>query len=102
MKLEEFDFGGNLNIPLWIVYGHDCFPEIVCVAAKRHELPPIAVWGYSIYKRSPGFRTLGLDPWKYFKDKNANVFTDQDEAFEYLRELMTPKKKALEQLKGWT
>lgn len=101
MKLEKFDFDANLGVPLWIIYGSTGWPQMICVAAKRHELPRIAVWGYSVYRNSPGFRTLGQDPYVYFAGQNAYVFTNIDSAMEHLKSQITPKKKALEQLQGW-
>lgn len=81
----------NYNKVIWCVYGPDSFPTMFCCVIKTASRNP-AIWGYSVYKRSPGFRTLGrevVDGW--VESNNAKFFDTQDAAFEYLRELTTPK-----------
>lgn len=90
--------------PLWVVHGPTCNPSIVCAKlfaySSEHVLlpvgqagPHVAIWGYSIYKRKPGFRTLGCDVIKWSaRDKPAaRFYTDQDEALADLRRITTPK-----------
>ena len=48
--------------------------------------------GFSIWKRSPGFRTLGMDVSTWMKGKDLCEFYDtQEEALDRLRVLTTPK-----------
>ena len=90
--------------PLWVVYGPTCFPSIVCAKlfayTAEHVLlpvgqagPNVCIWGYSVHKRVPGFRTLGLDVNKWSaRDKPApRFYTDQGEALADLQRITTPK-----------
>lgn len=79
------------NIPIWCVYGYDCFPQLICCRLSEGH-GSINIWGFSIYKRSPGFRTIGLpvDDWRKKYDKCV-FFSTQDSALEYLKKLTTPK-----------
>lgn len=57
--LIDYNDQENYNKPLWCVYGSECFPSMFCCKIIYNaEFGPI-VWGYSVYRRSPGFRTLG-------------------------------------------
>jgi len=63
-----------------------------------------AIWGYSVYKRSPGFRTLGaaVESNQYCDwvvKHNPKFFLTQEEALGYLKELTTPKQSALKGLR---
>lgn len=78
------------NKILWCVHGPDSFPTMICCVIKTASRNP-SIWGYSVYKRSPGFRTLGrevISDW--IASNNAKFFLSQDAAFDYLRELTTP------------
>lgn len=94
-----------LNTPLWCVYGPNCFPTVFCCMINEPNGGGRAIWGYSVYKRSPGFRTLGqmVGDSKYcgnwIEENSAKFFLTQDEAFDYLKQLTTPKKSALDKLK---
>lgn len=81
----------NHNKVLWCVYGPECFPTMFsCVIKTASHIP--AIWGYSVYKRSPGFRTLGREiTGGWIEENRAKFFSEQDDALDYLRELTTPK-----------
>lgn len=84
--------------PLWVVYGPKCSPTFIAAKLRayteKHVLLPIGysgpvvcIWGYSVYKRVPGFRTLGISVTELEK---PHLFADQDEALAYLKKLTTP------------
>lgn len=75
---------------LWCVYGPKCFPSMICCKVNESAHGQI-IWGFSIYKRSPGFRTLGITV-ETFGNKHEifEFFNDHDEAIAYLRKLTTP------------
>lgn len=78
---------------LWCVYGTYCFPTVFTCIVKRNinwYNRPI-VWGYSEYRRSPGFRTLGTEVEKWAADHDAKFFETKEGAFEYLASLIEPK-----------
>jgi hypothetical protein len=84
---------------LWLVYGHNCFPQIVCCKVKPGHLGKPSIWGFSIYRRSPGFRTLGRDIALWIdelKEKYGysmfEFYDNQEEALDRLRKLTTPGK----------
>lgn len=78
---------------LWCVYGAYCFPTIYTCIIKRcvnwHNRP--IVWGYSEYRRSPGFRTMGTDVEKWAADHDAKFFENKESAFEYIASLIEPR-----------
>lgn len=79
------------NKILWCVYGPDCFPTMFCCVIKTASRNP-AIWGYSEYRRSPGFRTLGREITEgWIEEHDAKFFETQNDAFDYLRELTTPR-----------
>jgi len=85
------------NIPLWVVYGYDSFPSILCckIWPSRGD-GVLYIWGYSVYRNSPGFRTLGQSAVNWaLSVPNVKFFDDQDEALAYLKQLTKPKGKAL-------
>lgn len=98
---------GNINpkeypdIPLWCVYGADCFPSLFCCKIRKWDTPPVGcgfnIWGYSVWRRQPGFRTLGrdLDDWieekLYLARREPKFFLEQEQALEHLRKITTPK-----------
>lgn len=83
----------HLGKPVWCVYGPDCFPSVICCKILDHPHDGLSIWGYSIYRRSAGFRTLGknLDTWM---DDNTNVkfYEFLDDALDALRVLLTPRR----------
>lgn len=91
MKVDPFN-PENGDKPLWVVYGHDAFPSILCCKIRHNhaDLGPI-IWGFSIYKRSPGFRTLGLEVQTWIDRYHmAKFFDDHAEAIAYITKLTTP------------
>ena len=89
----------KLDVPLWCVYGPDCFPTMFCFKLRSwtsdnidfQHLNGIYIWGYSIYRGEPGFRTLGLnfENWKE-SINNPLFFETSEEACKYLKVLVTP------------
>jgi hypothetical protein len=61
MKINPLD-PTNHDRPLWLVYGVECQPQIVCckimMCGEPDDLKP-TIWGFSVYKGVPGFRTMG-------------------------------------------
>ena len=94
----------NHGKPLWVVFGEECFPEIICCKlmaySESHALLPIGtksphvcIWGYSTYRGESGFRTLGanLKMWSSRSGLGPLFFDTQAEALDKLRELTTPR-----------
>jgi hypothetical protein len=95
--IDPFD-QTHFNKPLYCVYGYDCFPNVLtCMirpALSAMESPTI--WGYSVYKRQPGFRTLGQNLKNWYLSNthpksSAVFFDDQDNMLAYLKTITTPK-----------
>lgn len=79
---------------VFIVYGHECFPSILHTKINHSNGGPADphVWGFSEWKRSCGFRTLGLG-WnrfveRYGKDEPVYIFRNFADASNYLAVLM--------------
>lgn len=92
-----------LDTPLWCVYGHECCPTVLsCAVFKSNYNGSINIWGYSVYKNSPGYRTLGQDLKVWCEKQNPRpvFFTDQDKALDYLKDLTMPKKSVLKELQS--
>lgn len=85
-----------LDTPLWCVYGMKCSPSILACVIKKDMSGEKTIWGYSIYKKQPGYRTLGqhLKAWLNNEfHQNAFFFTAQADAIAYLSALVTPVQK---------
>lgn len=81
-----------LDKPLWCVYGPDCFPTVFCFKLHDSGQYGITIWGYSVWKRQPGFRTLGQNLLKWDEKTNKpKYFTKQEDATAYLVKITTPK-----------
>lgn len=98
---------------LWYVRGREPSSVYIDAVIVRHERGYWAsVWGYSVHRRSPGFRTLGLCPRHHQAEGWVgfwNVFDDREEAIafylsknkcdarpiEKIREQITPPMKFL-------
>ena len=95
----------NHGKPLWAVYGYDFTPSLMCCkllayTADHHLLPvgangaTVVIWGYSVYRGKPGFRTLGQDVEKWCiarsDEPRPRFFESQDLALEEMRKLTTP------------
>ncbi len=86
-----------LRTPLWCVYGTEFWPSIICCMINKPFGQERSIWGYSVYRNSPAFRTLGQNE-SWINTNNAKLFISQEDALEYLRKLTTPKKSAIEKL----
>ena len=76
--------------PLWVIFGHvnEACPRVICVLVS--DGAP-TVWGYSIWKRSPGFRTLGISLDSFIeRHRDCIFFARKEDALAKLSELMTP------------
>lgn len=86
----------HLNKVLWCVYGHPFWLKIIC--CKLNDLYSASdpnIWGYSVWKRQPGFRTLGIKLSEFTgREDMAHFFTDQEHALAYIRERTTPAASA--------
>jgi hypothetical protein len=82
---EGVDPKEHLDTPLWIVYGPDCFPHLL-LAKVRSDL---TIWGWSIWRRQPGFRTLGMNLQTWIdREENPRFFLNRADAFARLAELI--------------
>lgn len=88
----------NQDRVLWCVYGVTSSPTIICCKIRAHaEYGPI-IWGYSVYRRSPGFRTLGqnVNTWQHglkvkFGWDLFEFYDDHGQAITRITQLTTPK-----------
>lgn len=79
-----------LNVPLWCVYGYDCFPKIIACALTYNGA--VNIWGYSVYRRQPGYRTLGQNVVTWMKGHQmVKFFAKQEDAIMFINKLVTPK-----------
>lgn len=83
----------NWEKPLFVVYGPDSFPTMFCCKICVRPTYPNGkpcIWGFSVWRRVPGFRTLGveLEGW-LDAHPNARFYLTQDEAFEDLKGLFS-------------
>ena len=88
----------NLDRVLWCVHGFECFPEIFCCKIRAHAEYGAIIWGYSVYRRSPGFRTLGQNVNTWMQDLKVKFgcsmfefYDDHAEAITRITQLTTPK-----------
>lgn len=94
----------NHGKPLWVVYGHECMPSLMCcklraTAADYSTLPigetgtAVVIWGYSVWEGVPGFRTLGSDlsKWAAHSSYGPLFFASQEPALDELRRVTTPE-----------
>lgn len=83
---------------LWCVHGVACFPTMFCCKIRAHAEYGAIIWGYSVYRRKPGFRTLGrnVNSWmQELKEKFGcsmfEFYDDHSEAIKRVTQLTTPK-----------
>lgn len=84
----------HLNKPLWLVCGYKYSPEVIPCLIRHHD-EGLVIWGYSVYRNSPGFRTYGTALSSFYsmrvKEYGWNLplrfFDDQDSALLYVKEL---------------
>lgn len=102
-KLDPLDVA-NHGKPLWVVYGPSRFwPQILCCKLlaydKRHHLLPVGhtghsvcIWGYSVWRGQPAFRTIGTDVmgWATRQEWGPFFYDQQGYALDHLREVTTP------------
>lgn len=83
----------NLNRTLWCVHGHKAHPAIHCLRIKASQnMKGHFVWGYSVWKGEPGFRTLGVSVEKFHENKDLHLyFPEKQDALEYLSIILDPK-----------
>lgn len=86
--IDPFD-QQHWNKPLFVVYGSTGFPQMLCCKVRLNEGVP-TIWGFSIWCRTPGFRTLGipLDSW-VTRELNPRFYLSQEEAFDDIRGLFS-------------
>lgn len=81
----------NHRRTLWCVYGPDCFPTVFACQIIPHG-DGAAIWGYSVYRGKPGFRTLGRElSGGWIEENDARFFDNQQEALNYLLLLTRPE-----------
>lgn len=72
-----------VGVQLWGVYGPECFPTVFACKMLDYPSGMRAIWGFSIYRRQPGYRTLGQN--KEWAEKNGlRLFASQQEAFAHI------------------
>ncbi|AXQ68928.1 hypothetical protein HOU00_gp197 [Caulobacter phage CcrPW] len=80
-----------LDVPLWAVYGSDCFPTVFACIVKdnpqyRYMGVGRSIWGWSVYRGRGGYRTLGIGREECEK-RNMRIFRCRQEAFDYIASL---------------
>ena len=84
-----------LQKPLWVVYGSKYHPAVLCCMINNSG-GYTSIWGYSVWKNSAGFRTLGQDLITWMKKSDSVLFFDlQVTAIAYLTFITTPKEGML-------
>lgn len=88
----------NQDRVLWCVHGFESFPEIFCCKILADAEYGAIIWGYSVYRGKPGFRTLGrnVNSWmRELKEKFGcsmfEFYDDHAEAITRITQLTTPK-----------
>lgn len=92
-ELEKLAQGVNpkdyLDTPLWVVHGPDCFPRLLLVMILNHYQCGLTIWGWSIYRRQPGFRALGMSLYTWIdREENPRFYLNRADAFARLAELI--------------
>ena len=98
MKIDISD-SRNHNKPLWVVYGYQAFPSILCCIIKNQ--PDLTIWGYSEYRNSPSFRTLGYNIFDWMSNNQCafhEFYDDHGEAIARISELTKPSQTAINKL----
>lgn len=97
--LVDPNLSENQDRVLWCVHGTSSFPTIICCKIRAHAEYGPTIWGYSVYRRSPGFRTLGqnVNMWQQnLREKFGYIlfefYDDHSEAITRITQLTTPKK----------
>jgi len=106
-KLNPLD-AKNHGKPLWVVVGPSPYwPEMLCCKLLAYDqsnrlLPvgstgtSVCIWGYSVWRGKPGFRTLGTDvmDWASRQQWGPFFYGEQSHALDHLREVTTPSRSA--------
>lgn len=77
-----------LGTTLWGVYGSDCAPTIFAFQLNDGTAFGRAMWGFSIYKRKPGFRTFGTSK-KWAEEHGLKIFLSPAAAFSHIQSLFS-------------
>lgn len=85
MTIEELQKHCTNKQVLWLVWGSEEFVHMDTVKLIDCQSQwGICVWGYSVYRRSPGFRTIGQSLASMLKEHSVvKLFVDQTEAIEF-------------------
>lgn len=75
-----------LGEPIWCVYGPESFPTVFLCKILDHPSVGRVVWGFSIYRRAKGFRTLGTGR-EWAERNGARFFLTKESAFSYIEQL---------------
>jgi hypothetical protein len=89
MKVDPTLFE-NQEVPLWAVIQG---ARVECLMVNLCQGKP-TVWGYSVWRRAPGFRTLGIGLDEYVQ-RNGSVefYADQQHALDVIAVATTPAPK---------
>lgn len=84
--------GVPMDTPLWVVCGYESFPQVFPCIIRSNKDGPV-IWGYSIWKRNGGYRTLGIHAAEFVvRHDICFFFRSQELALEYVGQLITPVK----------
>lgn len=99
MQIDAND-SNNHDIPLWaVMVVHQGLAEIQCLKIKDQSNGDLHVWGYSEWRRSPGFRTLGIRlPAFTGRFVSCVFYDDHDSALAALKLATTPSKKLVKEM----
>lgn len=98
-KIEPND-RRNWGIPLWVVgVPYKGMADIQCVKIRDQSNGDPHVWGYSEWRRSPGFRTLGIK-LSAFQDRfvSCRFYADHDAAIEAIKKASMPSPKLVKEM----
>ena len=94
MKVDPTNFE-HQEVPLWAVLDG---ARIECVMVNCRSGGP-AVWGYSVWRRSPGFRTLGISLASYMaRAREVEFYAEQQHALDAVKEATAPSKKLVKDM----
>jgi hypothetical protein len=86
---EGIDPKEYLDRSLWVVYGPDCFPQLMLVKIINHPQCGLGIWGWSIFRRQPGFRTLGMSLYTWIaREYNPRFYLTRADALARLCDLI--------------
>lgn len=87
------------HIPLWgVTVTHKGLASMQCLMVRLNA-GALTVWGYSEWKRSPGFRTLGIRLEEFMAAHDGcQFFTDHGEALDALQVATTPSSRLVKEM----